>query len=278
MQPVQQATSPDDTTSIVPLQTTTVIDEQLVSTNIIPTNQPLSTVSNNSLSPATTTTYSSNDSSTNTSITFAETRPSIIPFSISTEENKQQNEAQESSELTPLPSIHPTPHICEKKLSTASAAPLLQHVLTAATHQPLADIKDLETALSTTLGIHRSVSVAPNFPPFPHVTSTPDALHALGDHPNMFVASVLHNRMENNQAHHEELVVDSSSIDSHAHHSAFNGITNDAPRFSIESSRPTSIHSPIMDQEFCENCRVPLMDNRVFCGLDCAQSFAMMQV
>jgi hypothetical protein len=275
MQPGTQTTSPDDP---VPLQTATAIDDQLVSANIIPTNQLLCTVSNNSLSPATTTTCSSNDSSTNTSTTVAETRPSIIPPSVSHEENKQQNEIvatnEASIDVAPLPSIQTLPHINEKKLSTASAAPLLQHVLPVMTHQPLADIKDLETALSTTLGIHRSVSVAPNFPPFPHVTSTPDSLNALADHPNAFTTSILQHRIDNNQTHHEEPVVE--SIDPHPN--LFNATTNGAPRFSVESSRPTSIHSPILDQELCENCQVPLMDNRVFCGLNCAQSFALMQV
>lgn len=254
------------------LPAVTTVDE-------VPTAQLCSTVSTNSLSPATTTTCSSNDSSTNT--TTGEPRPSIIPFTTNEHQSSQETSpppSQDTSEITPLPSIHPTPHVSEKKLSTASAAPLLQHVLP--THQPLADIKDLETALSTTLGIHRSVSVAPTFHPFPHVATTPDALSSLVDQHNSLtaatVAAIMHKRVD--ATHHDDAMVESASIDPHNHHSLYT--SNDPPRFSIESSRPASAQSPLVAEEIhtCENCEAPLMDARVFCSLDCAQSFSMMQV
>lgn len=289
MQSAQQSSIPEDSKSINALPTATIVDEQPIA---VPTNQLFSTVSNNSLSPATTTTCSSNDSSTNTSATVAEPRPSIIPFSVSGGEQTQQNvetsppPTQESSvEPTPLPSIQPTPHMSEKKLSTASAAPMLQHVLP--THQPLADIRDLETALSTTLGIHRSVSVAPTFPPFSHIPPSSDTLNAIIDQPTtltaMAAAAALQQRLDSNPAtNHDDAIVESASIDPHAHQNLFNGSqsTGDQPRFSIESSRPASAQSPLIAEELhtCENCQVALMENRVFCGLDCAQSFAMMQV
>jgi hypothetical protein len=78
--------------------------------------------------------------------------------------------------------------------------------------------------------------------------------------------------------HHDDAMVESSSIDPHHHHQVYT--SNDAPRFSIDSSRPASAQSPLMAEEIntCENCEAPLMDARVFCSLDCAQSFSMMQV
>lgn len=282
MQSAQAQSEDSKATTINALSTEMVVEEVGV-----PVIQPCPIFSTNSLSPATTT-CSSNDSSTNTSSTVAEPRPSIIP-PIQSNENlgQQQNEpspppttsTQEhpSHEQTLLPVVHSTPNINEKKLSTASAAPLLQHILPVVTHQPLADIKDLENALNTTLGIHRSVSVAPNFPPY--VPANSDGLSTAIDQASSTGATALtHRRVDSGSTIHDDAMVDSTSID--AHRNLYGHPTNDAPRFSIDSSRPASAQSPLITEELriCENCQIPMLDARVFCGIDCAQKFSLLQV
>ncbi|CAD5219336.1 unnamed protein product [Bursaphelenchus okinawaensis] len=132
--------------------------------------------SHNSLSPATTTTCSSSaESSTNKSEVVLDRRPSILPYKPEViPQTDPRSVPSTPSEATPLASfgesvhsilaatqsvpnqtitvISSVPHL-EKKMSTASATPQLQS-------QPLADLKDLDNALSCTLG-SRSLSVAP---------------------------------------------------------------------------------------------------------------------
>ncbi|KAI6187157.1 Non-specific serine/threonine protein kinase [Aphelenchoides besseyi] len=266
--------------------------EPLTTTTIEESINPLANSTANSLSPPTTTTCSSNESSTAT--VANDIRPSIIPPQL---RDLTPSESTVSS-VIPTPTASTAPpfvplsnvssmvdaanlhqkHVTtgtavqmQKKLSTASATPL--------TALPLADLKDLENALNSTLGIHRSVSVAPTFHPFAHISQQHHHIPSTVVLPNVStettgLENVVAAAVEAGYHDDEELVEsaaiprpESSTAHHHFHHHFFNAAPPPpTPRFTVEQPRN------------CENCQNELTDERVFCDFDCAQHFAVHQL